>query len=46
MSNDSSMENRTDLRLYLSSVACNFLDFIHSMVFDLYFDGVAVKTGN
>ena len=31
---------------YLSSIACKFLDFIHWMVFDFYFDGVTVKTGN
>ena len=32
--------------IYLSSIACKFLDFIHWMVFDFYFDGVTVKTGN
>ena len=32
--------------VYLSSIACYFLDFIHWMVFDFYFDGVTVKTGN
>ena len=32
--------------IYLSSIVCNFLDFIHRMVFDFYFDGVTVKTGN
>ena len=31
--------------IYLSSIACKFLDFIHWMVFDFYFDGVTVKTG-
>ena len=50
MSNNSSAEYRTDLRLgvliYLSSIVCNFLDFIHRVVFDFYFDGVTVKTGN
>ena len=50
MSNNSSAEYRTDLRLvvliYLSSIVCNFLDFIHRVVYDFYFDGVTVKTGN
>ena len=32
--------------IYLSSIACKFLDFIHWMVFDFYCDGVTVKTGN
>ena len=32
--------------IYIPSIACKFLDFIHSMVFDFYFDGVTVKTGN
>ena len=32
--------------IYLSSIVCDFLDFIHRMVFDFYFDGVTVKTGN
>ena len=32
--------------IYISSIACKFLDFIHWMVFDFYFDGVTVKTGN
>ena len=32
--------------IYLSSIACKFLDFIHWMVFDFYFDGVTGKTGN
>ena len=32
--------------IYLSSMACKFLDFIHWMVFDFYFDGVTVKTGH
>ena len=32
--------------IYLSSIACKFLDFIHWMVFDFYFDGMTVKTGN
>ena len=52
MSNNSSTEYRTDLRLgqspylFISSIVCNFLDLIHRMVFDFYFDGVTVKTGN
>ena len=32
--------------IYLSSIACKFLDCIHWMVFDFYLDGVTVKTGN
>ena len=32
--------------IYIPSIACKFLDFIHWMVFDFYFDGVTVKTGN
>ena len=32
--------------IYLSSITCQFLDFIYWMVFDFYFDGVAVKTGS
>ena len=32
--------------IYIFSIACKFLDFIHWMVFDFYFDGVTVKTGN
>ena len=32
--------------IYISSIACKFLDFIDWMVFDFYFDGVTVKTGN
>ena len=32
--------------IYLSSITCQFLDFIQWMVFDFYFDGVTVKTGN
>ena len=52
MSNNSSTEYRIDLRLgqspylFISSIVCNFLDLIHRMVFDFYFDGVTVKTGN
>ena len=34
------------VHIYLSSITCQFLDFIHWMVFDFYFDGVTVKTGN
>ena len=32
--------------IYLSSITCQFLDFLQWMVFDFYFDGVTVKTGN
>ena len=49
MSNNSSTENRTDLRLghiYLSSITCQYLDFVHWMFFYFYFDGVTVKTDN
>ena len=32
--------------IYLSSITCQFLYFIQWMVFDFYFDGVTLKTGN
>ena len=32
--------------IYLSSIICQFVDFIQWMVFDFYFDDVTVKTGN
>ena len=32
--------------IYLSSITYQFLDFIHWMVFDFYFNAVTVKTGN
>ena len=32
--------------IYSSSITCQFFYFIHWMVFDFYFDGVTVKTGN
>ena len=32
--------------IYLSSITCQFLDFIQWIVFDFYFDGVTVKTSN
>ena len=34
------------VHIYLSSITCQFLNFIRLMVFDFYFDGVTVKTGN
>ena len=32
--------------IYLSSIPCQFLDFIHGMVSIFFFDGVTVKTEN
>ena len=32
--------------IYLSSITCQFLDFIHGMVSIFFFDGVTVKTEN
>ena len=53
LSNNSSTECRTDLTLgqmpyFLSSIPCQFLDFIHGMVsiFFFFFFGVTVKTEN
>ena len=34
------------VHIYLPCITCQFLDFIHWMVFDFYFDDVTVKTGN
>ena len=50
LSNNSSTECCTDLTLrcliYLSSIPCQFLDFIHGMVSIFFFNGVTVKTEN